>query len=121
MSKAAVVKFSMRVSGGGLPEGFMAIVPVEMSFEGCDYDTACQIASRSLRIDLQRVLRTKTPEYLTELTKTRLKINWAEAGQQIKTREDKIKELVAAGMPQKLAIMSIDDPTKFAKFMESIG
>lgn len=115
-----LVTFSMRVSGGSLPAGFAAIVPVEMDFNGCDDITVRQLASRSLRIDLQRVLRTKTPEYLNELARTGLKINWRDAGRDIRTRDDKIAELVAAGMPERLAVLSIDDPTRFAELMAAL-
>ena len=107
-----VVRFSMRVSGGSLPDGYSATIAVDMDFAGVEPKAVAEIASRALRIDLQRVLRGKPVEYLDGLTKTGLKIHASNAGQNVLTESEQADKLAAQlGIPSALALKIIRNPT----------
>jgi hypothetical protein len=115
--KKEVRKINMRVSGGSLPKDFSVIIPVEMDFTGSTRDELIEWAIGDRRVAAQRWLRSKTPEYLQELTKSELQVHAREAGHQLKSREDRIKELVTAGVPQAVAEAVVDDPSKLEKML----
>jgi hypothetical protein len=115
--KKEVRKINMRVSGGSLPKDFSVIIPVEMDFTGSTRDELIEWAIGDRRVAAQRWLRSKTPEYLQELTKSGLQVHAREAGHQLKSREDRIKELVTAGVPQAVAEAVVDDPSKLEKML----
>ena len=111
-----VVRFSMRVSGGSLPDGYSAVIGVEMDFAGIDAKAVAEIASRALRIDLQRVLRGKPVEYLNGLVTSGLKIHASAAGQNVLTDAEKADKLAAQlGIPVALARKIIENPTLLDK------
>ena len=67
MSKRNV---SFKVSGGQvLPDRFSVTIPAEIGFEGLTTDQLIDMALPSLKIDMQRWMRNKTPEFLEELAK----------------------------------------------------
>lgn len=107
-----VVAFSMGISGGGLPGDFKITIPVRMDFTGMADRQLAEIASRALRIDVQRVLRTKPVEYLNQLAKTGLDIHATNAGQNVLTAQERADKLAAQlGIPVALAQKIVDDPT----------
>ena len=107
-----VVRFSMRVSGGSLPDGYSATIAVDMDFANMDAHTVYEIASRALRIDLQRVLRGKPVEYLDGLTKTGLKIHASAAGQNVLTMAEKADKLATQlNIDPELARKILENPT----------
>ena len=111
-----VVAFSMRVSGGSLPDGYSAVIGVEMDFTGIEPKAVAEIASRALRIDLQRVLRSKPVEYLDGLAKTGLKIHASSAGQNVLTTQERANKLAAQlGIEPALALKIIENPTLLDK------
>lgn len=114
--KKEVRKINMRVSGGSLPKDFSIILPVEMDFTGATREELIEWAIGDRRVAAQRWLRTKTPEYLNELSKSGFRIHAREAGHQVKTREEKVNELVAMGVPQAVAEVIVDDPSKLENF-----
>jgi hypothetical protein len=105
-------KINMRVSGGSLPKDFSIILPVEMDFTGATREELIEWSIGDRRVAAQRWLRSKSPEYLEELAKSGFRVHAREAGHQVKSREDRIKELVAAGVPQPVAEVIVDDPSK---------
>ena len=111
-----VVRFSMRVSGGSLPDGYSATIAVDMDFAGVEPKTVAEIASRALRIDLQRVLRGKPVEYLDGLAKTGLKIHASAAGQNVLTTREQADKLAAQlGIDPALALKIVENPTLLDK------
>ena len=115
----SIVKLSVGVSGGNLERKHS--INVEMDFTGVDPKQLLEWAADNRVIALQRVLRSTSDAYLTTLAKSTLKIHAVSCGSKIETPEERIKQLVAAGMPEKLARMSVENPTKFAELMASVG
>ena len=62
MTKRAV---SFKVSGGQvLPQGYTVTIPAEISFDGLTTDQLIDMTLSGLKIDLQRWMRCKSPEFL---------------------------------------------------------
>ena len=111
-----VVAFSMRVSGGGLPDGYSVTIPVRMDFTGMDNKQLAEIASRALRIDVQRTMRTKPVEYLNGLVTSGLDIHASNAGQNVLTAQERAGKLAAQlGIEPALALKIIENPTLLDK------
>ena len=115
----SIVKLNMGVSGGNLSKKHN--IAVELDFNGVDPKQILEWAADNRTIALQRVLRATSDDYLTKLAKTPLKIHAVACGSRIETPEERIKKLVAAGMPETLARLSVENPTKFAELMASVG
>ena len=105
-----VRKVSMRVSGGSLPKGYSIILTVDIDFTGVTRDELIDWAIGERRVACQRWLRNKNPEFLEKLQQDGFRIHAREAGSQVKSREDKVKELTALGIDQELAEKIVDNP-----------
>lgn len=116
-SKSETKSLAMRVSGGSLPKDYSIVLNVVFDFTGCTRDELVGWALGDRRIALQRWLRTKTPEYLETLKSDGFRVHARDAGSAQKTREDKIRELVNAGIPETLAAQIVDDPEAVEKLM----
>ncbi len=103
-------KVSMRVSGGSLPKGWSIVLNVDLDFTGCTRDELIDWAIGERRVACQRWLRNKDPEFLEKLQQDGFRLHAREAGSQVKSREDKIKELTALGIEQELAEKLVDSP-----------
>lgn len=114
MSKLSIV---VGVSGGNLTKKHT--LNVEIDFTGIDQKQILEWAADSRVIALQRTLRATNDEHLATLSKSTLKIHAGSCGSKIETPEERIKKLIAAGMPEPLARLSVTNPTMFAKLMDS--
>ena len=112
------LSISMSVSGGNLTAKHS--LNVELDFSNIDQNQILQWAADNRIIALQRVLRATSDDYIRNLG-GKLAVQALECGGKIETPEERIKKLIAAGMPPALAKLAITDPTKFAQIMESMG
>ena len=69
-----------KVSGGNLPDGFEAKVDVTIDYEGISDDTMRDWATSHVIINVQRVLRNKTTNELTQLAKDGYEVKASMAG-----------------------------------------
>lgn len=70
-------------------------------------------------IALQRPTRMLSAEEIQELDGTVILAN--EAGRKVKSRSERIAELTAIGIPEKLAELAIDNPDSFATIMADLN
>ena len=70
------------------------------------------------RIVFQRPSRALSVDELNDLDGTTIMAS--SAGRKIKSREERINELVAGGLPEKLAIFAVDNPSKFNEIVDTI-
>ena len=70
------------------------------------------------RIAMQRPLRSLSVEELTELNDTTVNVN--DCGKKVRSRAERIAAYVAAGIPEKLAEVAIDNPDKFQAIMDTV-
>jgi hypothetical protein len=121
MEEIMKIKRAVSVSGGTLPRDFSIVVPVEIDYSGCtDYETYGWASSNRV-IAIQRTLRNQSVEFLRELAKNGLSVHARECGQSLKSPEERVAELVGAGVPEALAKLMVDDPEKAAALMSGIG
>ena len=106
-----VVETSLSVKGGSLTKAHTLNVKFTFMPDDPIYDWA--VSER--KIALQRVLRTKTDEVVDKLPNP-LELLAVDAGRNIRTREERIAEFVAMGIPEKMATMLVDNPEKLAEF-----
>lgn len=81
------------VSGGGLPNGFSVNIPLTINFGGTKLGLVLGWAGANRVVDLQRVLRTQQPEFLTQLAKTGLVRHAMEMGERIESPEQRMERL----------------------------
>ena len=118
MTKRSV---SFKVSGGQvLPQGFSVTIPAEIDFSGLSTDQLIDMALPSLKIDLQRWMRCKSPEFLENLSKRGYKCHASECGRSAIDDNELIGLLVDLGMTKELAQETITDPEKRAKLISKI-
>ena len=118
MTKRSV---SFKVSGGQvLTQGYSITIPAEIDFSGLTTDQLIDMALPSLKIDLQRWMRGKTPEFLNELSKKGYKCHASECGKSAIDDNELIGLLVDLGMTKELAQKTIADPEKRAKLIAKI-
>ena len=112
MAKRSV---SFKVSGGQvLPSGYSITIPAEIDFSGLTTDQLIDMALPSLKIDLQRWMRCKNPEFLNELSKKGYKCHALEAGHAAVSDQELITFLVDMGMTREDAATTISIPEKRA-------
>lgn len=70
------------------------------------------------RIVFQRPTRSLSIDEINELDGTTIMAS--SAGRKIKSREERINELMAGGLPEKLAIFAVDNPSKFHEIVDGI-
>ena len=118
MSKRNV---SFKVSGGQvLPDGFSVTIPAEIGFEGLTTDQLITMTLPSLKIDLQRWMRNKTPEFLEELAKRGYKCHATECGRAAVSDQELIALLLDLGMDSDSAKEVIADASKRAKLVAKL-
>ena len=118
MAKRSV---SFKVSGGQvLPKGFSATIPAEISFEGLTTKQLIDMTLPSLKVDLQRWMRCKSPEFLENLAKKGYRCHASECGRSSVDDNDLVGLLMDLGMTKEMAQKTIDDPTKRAKLIAKI-
>ena len=118
MAKRSV---SFKVSGGQvLPQGYTVTIPAEISFEGMTTDQLIDLTLSSLKIDMQRWMRCKSPEFLENLAKRGYKCHASECGRSAVDDNELIGLLVDLGMTKELAQKTIADPEKRAKLISKI-
>ena len=117
----AKVVLASRVSGGNLPQDFSVTLNITYDFSGCSDDQVRLWAAAERRIAVQRVLRdTCKPEFLKQLATNGLTIHATECGKRIRSREDRIDELVTTyGWPKRFAILYVDDPEQAKSLMKA--
>lgn len=116
-NKKEVRKVSMRISGGSLPKGYSIILNVEMDFTGCTREELIGWSVGERKVSAQRWLRNKTPEFLEDLQTKGFRIHAREAGSQVKSREDKIKEIENMGINRQVAEFLVDNPDQMEKMV----
>ena len=118
MTKRSV---SFKVSGGQvLPQGYTVTIPAEISFEGMTTDQLIDMTLSGLKIDLQRWMRNKSPEFLENLAKKGYKCHASECGRSAVDDNELIGLLVDLGMTKEMAQKTIADPEKRAKLIAKI-
>ena len=118
MSKRNV---SFKVSGGQvLPNGFSVTIPAEIGFEGLTTDQLIDMTLSSLKIDLQRWMRNKTPEFLEELAKRGYKCHATECGRAAVSDQELIALLLDLGMDSDSAKEVVADASKRAKLVAKL-
>ena len=114
-------KVSFKVSGGQvLPDGFSVTIPAEIDFSGLTTDQLIDMTLSGLKIDLQRWMRCKSPEFLENLAKRGYKCHASECGRSAIDDNELIGLLVGIGMTKEMALKTIDDPERRAKLIAII-
>ena len=112
---------SFKVSGGQvLPTGFSVTIPAEISFEGLTTDQLVDMTLPSLKIDLQRWMRGKSPEFLQDLAKRGYKCHATECGRTAVGDDELISLLLDLGMDDATARKTIANPEKRAKLVAKL-
>ena len=118
MTKRSV---SFKVSGGQvLPQGYTVTIPAEISFDGMTTDQLIDMTLSSLKIDMQRWMRCKSPEFLENLAKRGYRCHATECGRSAIDDNELVGLLVDLGMTKELAQKTIADPEKRAKLITKI-
>ena len=117
----AKVILASRVSGGNLPNDFSTTLNITYVFDGCSDDQVRLWAAAERRIAVQRVLRdTCKPEFLRQLAKDGLTIHATECGKRIRSRDDRINDLITTyGWPKQFAVLYVDDPEQAKSLMNA--
>ena len=118
MSKRNV---SFKVSGGQvLPTGFSVTIPAEIDFAGLSTDQLVDMALPALKIDMQRWMRCKNPEFLEQLAKKGYKCHALECGKAAFDENELVELLLDLGMDKEAALAALADPTKRAKLIAKL-
>lgn len=91
---------------------------VTFDFSTCTDSDLKQWLVSDRTIAFQRPTRLLSRSEIEELDGTTILAN--EAGRKVKSRSERIAELVAVGIPEKLAETAIDNPESFATMMASL-
>ena len=118
MTKRSV---SFKVSGGQvLPQGYSITIPAEIDFAGLTSDQLIDMTLSGLKIDLQRWMRNKSPEFLENLAKRGYKCHASECGRSAVDDNELIRLLEELGKAKELAQKTIADPERRAKLISKI-
>ena len=118
MAKRSV---SFKVSGGQvLPQGYAITIPAEIDFSGLTSDQLIDMTLSGLKIDLQRWMRNKSPEFLENLAKRGYKCHASECGKAAVSDTELIALLVDLGMDDTMAKKTISNPEKRAKLVAKL-
>lgn len=105
------------VSGGALKTSHK--LNAQINFENVDNAQILEWACNDRVIALQRTLRATSDEFITDLG-GEIVVHATECGSKIATPAEKIRQLVSAGIPEKLAMMAVMDPNGFNEMMASL-
>lgn len=111
------VNRALTVSGGNLK--LKHNLNVTLDFSGVDDATVLDWATDNRIISLQRVLRAADDDYLHSLN-GKLELHASACGGKIETPAERVAKLVRAGMPEKLAKLAVENPTKFAELIANV-
>jgi len=112
---------SVRVSGGNLPHGFSAVIALTVDYTGTTEEERLSWCTANRAIAWQRPARDKlSPDFLRELAKTGHTVHARDCGKALLSREERIAQLEAAGIPTALAELMIDNPEQATKLMGDI-
>ena len=118
MAKRSV---SFKVSGGQvLPSGYSITIPAEIDFSGLTSDQLIDMTLSGLKIDLQRWMRCKSPEFLENLSKRGYKCHANECGRAAVSDQELIDLLIDLGMDDAAARKTISNPEKRAKLIAKL-
>ena len=118
MTKRSV---SFKVSGGQvLPQGYTVTIPAEIDFSGLTTDQLIDMSLSGLKIDLQRWMRCKSPEFLENLAKRGYKCHASECGRAAVDDNELIELLLELGMDDAAARKTISNPEKRAKLVAKL-
>ena len=107
---------SFKVSGGQvLPSDFSVTIPAEINFDGLTTDQLIDMALPSLKIDMQRWMRAKSPEFLEDIAKKGYRCHATECGRAAISDAELLSLLIDLGMDLDLAKEIVADPERRAK------
>ena len=112
MAKTKTVTTTFSTKGGSLTKAHTLTVDLLFNL---DTDPILDWATAERKIAFQRVLRTKADDFVSGL-ETPYKLRAIDAGRNIVTPAERVNELVASGIPQKMAEMLVYQPDKMAEF-----
>jgi len=98
--------------------GETAKMNASIDFEGITLGQLCELACQPLVIRRQAIERKLSVEEI-ESSKGST-IHWSQMGLKIKSREERVQDIMAAGLPRKLAEKAVDDPQGFKALMNSM-
>jgi len=98
--------------------GETAKMQASIDFEGITLGQLCKLACQPLIIRRQAIERKLSVSEI-EASKGST-IHWSQMGLKIKSREEKIQEIMSAGLPRTLAERAVDDPQGFKALMDSM-
>jgi len=81
---------------------------IHFDFTGVDEDQLMQWALSNRVIAFQRTLRALSKDEALKLNNSTIRA--LDCGKKIESKGEKIRKLVAAGIPEKIAIMAVEDP-----------
>lgn len=112
MANTKTVTSTFSTKGGSLNQAHT--LTVEFVYD-MDNDPILDWATAERKIAFQRVLRTKTDEFVAGI-ESPYKLRAIDAGKNIVTPAERVAELVATGIPQKIAETLVYNPDKMAQF-----
>ena len=115
-----VVRKSVQISGGKLPDSFKAKIDVTIDYTGVSRATLIQWATSDRIIAFQRIRDTATTKELNDMARSGVEIHATMCGKKVKSRAERINELVLKGVPEFLAIIMIDDPEKAEAILNAV-
>ena len=117
MAKTKTVTTTFSTKGGSLTKAHTLTVDLVYNLET---DPIMDWATAERKIALQRVLRTKTDDFVAGI-ESPYKLRAIDAGKNIVTPAERVAELVSAGIPKKLAETMVYNPDKMAEFEKLLG
>jgi hypothetical protein len=121
MGNEKVVRHTLNVSGGSLPDGFNARLNVEIDYSNVDHDTLVSWATSNRVIALQRVLRTLPTKTLNDMAEPKngpYKVHARDCGKKIVSREQRIEDIANTfGVSTDVATIMVDNPSKLSELL----
>ena len=95
-----------------LDNGEKVQLTINFDFSGVDEDQIIEWALSNRVIAFQRVLRALNKEEAEKLNNST--IHALECGKKIESKSEKIRKLIAAGIPKKIAELAVENPEALA-------
>ena len=108
---------SCKVSGGRLPNNFSQTFNLEIDYNGVTLGQLLDWASAERKIAFQRIREYGSMEFIKSMAKG-FSVHASRCGTKIKSRDDRVNDLVTAGWNKAVAELYVDDP---AAYHGSIG
>jgi len=100
-------------------KGDEVTIRMRYDFSTCSDNDIRSWLAGNRRISAQRPLRGLSVDEIKALDGSTIMAN--EAGRKVKSREEKIRELVNAGLPENLAKFAVDNPERFEQVVGNIS